>query len=51
MNNLKITKYDKIYPMINEMVDILYNNEFNNFIKSKCSNTDEKSVFFMFLML
>lgn len=42
---------EKIYPMIDKLVDVLYNKEMNDLIYEKCQTTDEKRVFLMFIIM
>lgn len=52
---MKLQKKDiiknKIYPFINEMVDILYNDDSNNLIDKVIETSDDKSLFLMFAMM
>lgn len=40
-----------IYPGIDDLVDVLYTDEINNLIDTKCQTSDDKRVFLMFLIM
>lgn len=53
---MELQKHDKeynmeIYPMINELVDVLYKDDINNLISTKCQTQSDKRVFLMFLIM
>lgn len=41
----------KIYPFINEIVDLLYTDKCNSIIEKVIENDNDKSVFLMFIMM
>ena len=43
-------KKSKIYPFINDLVDVLFTTQINNLIDTRCSTIEDKRVFMMFLM-
>jgi hypothetical protein len=45
------TNVNDISPMFDELVNVLYTDSLNNLIDTKCKTTDDKRVFFMFLIM
>ena len=50
IENKSVQKYvpESNKEIVNELVDVLYDDELNNFINIKCKVTDDKRVFVMF---
>lgn len=46
-----IINNNDVYPMIDELVNVLYKEDLNNLINIKCQTVDDKRVFLMFLMM
>ena len=44
-------KNNTVYPMIDELVDILYNDDLNNLMDTKCTTDLDKKTFMMFILM
>ena len=44
-------KNNIVYPMIDELVDILYNDDLNNLMDTKCTTDLDKKTFMMFILM
>lgn len=50
-NIITLLHDDNILPGINELVDLLFNENINNFIDKKCESVDDRRTIFMFVMM
>lgn len=48
---MSLTNKNTVYPMIDELVDILYNDDLNNLMDTKCTTDLDKKTFMMFILM